>query len=90
MRELLYLTLVLPIVSCLEIKASHIYTVLLLCVCVCVCVVFRSIKGYTPLDFAATVGKKKKWKLARMLDDRHLLPRAKFLKLEKCIIEVWR
>ena len=49
----------------------------------------RSISGYIPLDFAV-VGKKKNWKLARMLDDRHLLPRAEFPRLEKCIIEVWR
>ena len=51
--------------------------------------ILRSISGYIPLDFAV-VGKKKNWKLARMLDDRHLLPRAEFQRLEKCIIEVWR
>ena len=49
----------------------------------------RSVKGYTPLDFAV-MGRKQTWKLARILDDRHLLPRAKFPRLEKCIIEVWR
>ena len=76
-------------VSFLVIGACH-------CVCSFKCVFslftstwyFRSAKGYTPLDFAV-VGKKKTWKLARMLDDRHLLPRAKFPRLEKCIIEVW-
>ena len=51
--------------------------------------ILRSISGYIPLDFAV-VGKKKNWGLARMLDDRHLLPRAEFPRLEKCIIEVWR
>ena len=51
--------------------------------------ILRSISGYIPLDFAV-VGKKKNWKLARMLDDRRLLPRAEFPRLEKCIIEVWR
>lgn len=79
----------LLMVSCEVIKACHhVWFQMTSFLFVCTWCL-RSVKGYTPLDFAV-VGKKRTWKLARMLDDRHLLPRDKFPRLEKCMIEVWR